>query len=236
MKIYNSSECEIGIDEKSTYIIKYKKAFYKLDKGQFIEIFGEEELKFQREIKDSPMIAVIMTFAIISTVVYYLFTEKYVILDKNIIIANVVLFFNIFIHEMGHIIALKLFLPESTVDFGFKMFFIYPSFYVDTSSTYLIPKYKRIAVYLSGNFMNCLYLIICYFVIKNMNEYNYLVVSNIIINFIPIIKSDGYYAFKTLLNQYNYNKTKMKNYVEDTVRGILMFIFLNILSCLNAYL
>lgn len=236
MKIYNSRECKIGIDEKGTYIIKYKKAFYKLNKTQFNEIFEEEELKFQREIKDSPVIAVIMTLVIISTVVYYLFTGKYVILDKNIIIANVVLLLNIFIHEMGHMIALKFFLPESTVDFGFKMFFIYPSFYVDTSNTYLIPKYKRIAVYLSGNFMNCLYLSICYFFIKNMNDYNYLVVSNILINFIPIIKSDGYYAFKTLLNQYNYNKTKVKSYVEDTVRGILMFIFLNILSCLDVYL
>lgn len=40
------------------------------------------------------------------------------------------------------------------------------------------------------------------------------------------------YAFKTLLNQYNYDKTKMKGYLEDTVRGILMFLFLNILAYL----
>ena len=68
----------------------------KLDKTQFIETFGDEELKFQKEIKDSPIITLIMTVLTISTVVYYLFAEKYVIVDKNIIVANVVLFFNIF--------------------------------------------------------------------------------------------------------------------------------------------
>lgn len=232
MKIYNAGDCEIGIDEDNTYIVKYKKDFYKLDKTQFIEIFGDGELKFQKEIKDSPIITLIMTVLIISTVVYYLFAEKYVIVDKNIIVANVVLFFNIFIHEFGHIAFLKFFLPGSKVNMGFKIFFIYPSFYVDTSNTYFIPKYKKIAVYLAGNFMNCLYLIICSIFIADMNKYNYLVVSTILINFIPIIKSDGYYAFKTLLNQYNYDKTKIKGYLEDTVRGILMFLFLNILAYL----
>ena len=108
---------------------------------------------------------------------------------------------DIFIHELGHIAFLKLFLPGSKVDIGFKIFFIYPSFYVDTSNTYFIPKYKRIAVYLAGNFMNCLYLIIC-----------------------SIFTAD--------INKYNYDKTKMKGYLEDTVRGILMFIFLSILAYL----
>lgn len=230
MKIFNAGDCEIGIAEGDTYIVKYKKDFYKLDETQFIELFAAEELKLIREIKDSPFIALIMTLFIILTVVYYLVTEEYVIVDKNIIVANVVLFFNIFIHEFGHIVFLKLFLPESKVNIGFKIFFIYPSFYVDTSNTYFIPKYKRIAVYLAGNFMNCLYLIICSFFILDINKYNYLVVSTVLINFIPIIKSDGYYAFKTLLNQYNYDKTKMKGYLEDTVRGILMFIFLHILT------
>ena len=65
-----------------------------------------------------------------------------------------------------------------------------------------------------------------------VGKLSYLVVSTILINFIPIIKSDGYYAFKTLLNQYNYDKTKIKGYLEDTVRGILMFLFLNILAYL----
>ena len=51
MKIFNAGDCEIGITEDNTYIVKYKKDFYKLDKTQFIEIFGDGELKFQKEIK-----------------------------------------------------------------------------------------------------------------------------------------------------------------------------------------
>ena len=30
MKIFNAGDCEIGITEDNTYIVKYKKDFYKL--------------------------------------------------------------------------------------------------------------------------------------------------------------------------------------------------------------
>ena len=48
---------------------------------------------------------------------------------------------------------------------GFKFVFIYPAFYVDTSYSYLLPKYKRISVYLTYSrvFSGKLYkLFICF--------------------------------------------------------------------------
>ena len=50
---------------------------------------------------------------------------------------------------------------------GFKFVFIYPAFYVDTSYSYLLPKYKRIAVYLAGNFTNCLFVLgVMYYILS----------------------------------------------------------------------
>ena len=107
---------------------------------------------------------------------------------------------------------------------------------MDTSDSYLLPKYKRIAVYLAGNFMNCIYVLICFIFFPSLNKYNYAIISTILINFLPIIKSDGYYAITSLFNRYNVAKSKKKDFIEDTVRGILMFLFLFLLSKLNVSL
>lgn len=236
MKIYKQDECIVAIDKQGNYFVKYEENFYKMNKEQFIDCFGEEGLIWQKEIKDSPFICFGMIGTILLTIVSFFMNEKYVIVDSNILWANLILLINIFIHEIGHVLALKFFLPESTIKVGFKFVFIYPAFYVDTSNTYLLPKYKRIAVYLAGNFTNCLYLLACSIFMGHINKFNYLIVSTVLINFLPIIKSDGYYAFMSLIDKYNLNKTKMKNYIEDTVRGIVMFLVLNVLSYLNIYL
>ncbi|CEO88649.1 hypothetical protein SSCH_2290001 [Syntrophaceticus schinkii] len=80
---------------------------------------------------------------------------------------------------------------------GFKLVFIYPAFYVDTSYSYFLPQYKRAAVYMAGNTMNCIFVLGIIIFLPNMLLYCYLIVSNILINFLPIVKSDGYYAFIT---------------------------------------
>lgn len=63
--------------------------------------------------------------------------------------------------------------------------------------------------------------------------YCYLVITNILINFIPIVKSDGYYAAITLLDKTNKRKGKVATTVEDFVRGFAMFVVLSILSWLS---
>ncbi|MEO2190392.1 hypothetical protein [[Clostridium] innocuum] len=238
MKILTNEDktITVGKSNDDNYILKYHNDFYKMGKKDFIEICDEDKLIFREEIKENPIYAIIMTTAIISALVLYFLRENYVIIDSNFIIANLILFANIFIHELGHILALKLFYRSGKIKVGFKIYFIYPAFYVDTSDSYLLPKYKRIAVYLAGNFMNCIYILICFLFFPALNKYNYIIISTILINFLPIIKSDGYYAMTTFVNKYNSAKSKAKNYIEDTIRGVLMFLFLFLLSKLNIYL
>lgn len=234
MKILGSEDNSIVVGESADdYILKYQNDFYKMKKKDFEQICDEEQLTFREEIKENPIYAIIMVGIISSTILIYFCHEKYVIIDSNFIIANIILFLNIFIHELGHILFLKLFYKSGKIKIGFKIYFIYPAFYVDTSDSYLLPKYKRIAVYLAGNFMNCIYVLVCFVFFPSLNKYNYAIISTILINFLPIIKSDGYYAITSLFNKYNAAKSKSENFVEDTVRGILMFLFLFLLSKLD---
>ena len=182
MKILENEDNSIIVGKSADdYILKYQNDFYKMKKKDFIQICDEEKLIFREEIKENPIYAIIMVGIISLTIVMYFFHEKYVIIDSNFIIANIILFANIFIHELGHVLFLKLFYKSGKIKIGFKIYFIYPAFYVDTSDSYLLPKYKRIAVYLAGNFMNCIYVLICFIFFPSLNKYNYAIISTILI-------------------------------------------------------
>jgi len=219
--------------EDNDYLIKINKEYYKIDKENFDNIRRDEKLNVDRVIKENPAWAIVMSLTIMATIISYLFHDKYVIIDENFLYANIVLFINIFIHESGHIMMLRLLYGKGKVQVGFKFYFIYPAFYVDTSESYFLPKYKRIAVYLAGNFMNCIYILITTIFVPWITKYNYAVISTILINFFPIIKSDGYYAFISLFDRYNFHKSKTQNFIEDTIRGLIMFVFLYGLSKLQ---
>ena len=234
MKLYKYREYTISQDERTgTAIVAENDAFYKLNQASFNELFDLREMEYLGRKKDNPLYAIMMTVVICISIVFFFYRQKYVLVNNDFIQATVILILNIAIHEAGHIILLKLFYKESKVKVGFKFVFIYPAFYVDTSYSYLLPKYKRIAIYLAGNFMNSVFLLVVIFAFPQLLPYCYLIVSNILINFIPIIKSDGYYAFITLLNKTNNNLSKGKERVDDFVRGTLMFLFMSLLSFLS---
>lgn len=233
MKLYEIANTNYIVAEDTKikkYILKDGKDFYQLDSNNFNEIIGCKSLIYKKDIKDNIELSLIMLCVILFVSMLYLKTGLYTIIDKNIFIATLLLVINIPIHELGHIICLKLFCPSAKITAGFKFVFIYPAIFIDTSNSYLVPKYKRIAIYLAGNFMNCLFLLIIYFFFPALLPYCYLIISNIFINFIPIVKSDGYYAFETLINQFHPANSFLHTSIEDFVRGLLMFLFLEVIS------
>lgn len=80
--------------------------------------------------------------------------------------------------------------------------------------------------------MNSLFVIIILVMFPEKVSQLYLIVSNILINFIPIVKSDGYYALASACNQFHLKKTKREAMVEDLVRGGIMFVLLEIMTML----
>lgn len=63
--------------------------------------------------------------------------------------------------------------------------------------------------------------------------YCYLVISNLLINFIPIVKSDGYYAYITFRGKTNKGMGRIKEKMDDFIRGTIMFILLSMLSYIS---
>ncbi|MEY8532602.1 hypothetical protein AALH30_03535 [Blautia pseudococcoides] len=237
MKLYKYGEYTIAQEERSDeVIIAEGQNFYKVDHKTMNELFDRNKLEYITTKKDNPIFAIAMTVVICITIFLYFSSQKYVLVNTDFLQATMILIFNIVIHEAGHIVFLKGFYRKSIVKVGFKFVFIYPAFFVDTSYSYLLPKYKRIAIYLAGNFMNCVFLLLCIFFFPHLLPYCYLIVSNILINFIPIIKSDGYYAFIALINKVNKSLTFKGEMVEDFIRGSIMFAFMSVLSYVSNFI
>lgn len=236
MKIYKYNEYTVAKDENHDSIIVQKSDdFYKMDQETFESMFTDSDLLFEKEVKDNINYSVIITLVIIATILIYFSRTAYAMIDINFIPATLFMLFNVAIHEAGHIFLLKFFERAGKVKIGFKFVFIYPAFYVDTSYSYLLPKYKRVAIYLAGNFMNCLFILFIIFFFPNMLSYCYMIMSNILINFIPIVKSDGYYAFATFRGKFNLQKGKLASTADDFIRGLIMFVTLFILSVITNY-
>lgn len=231
VEIFENNDYTIAINSKRKDVIindREDHAYYKVGLEKFNDVFKIEDFNFNVILKDNIAICGIIFIFIVAILVYYSFSVKYKIIDSNFVSATIMLLINIPIHEAGHILALKFFYRKSKVKIGFKLIFIYPAFYVDTSDSYLLPKYNRIAVYLAGNFMNCIFLliVICFF--PQYLSICYIVFSNILVNFLPIVKSDGYYAFMCLCDKTGYFQNNKREFIEDFIRGFAMFIFLYI--------
>ena len=231
--IYNYSDCKVGIidkKKKKNYLIKMENDFFFPSEEVFHQVVDTKQLKHVQRINDKPIVCLTMCLIIYCSLLYYFFNNSFVIVDRNFIISTLILLFNIVIHECSHILTLKMFCHESKIKMGFKFIFIYPAFYVDTSYSYFLPKFKRIAVYLAGNTANCVFILVSMIFFPEYNKYLYLIVSNTLINFLPIVKSDGYYAFVSLYDKYSIAKSKQATYIEDFVRGMIMFGFLELLA------
>lgn len=231
MIIYKYNDYIVAEDSKSNLVIMQKDFnFYKLPLDKKDSYLNEKNLVSKKEIKDNFISFILITGIIIFTVIIFLLSGNYTLVDKNIFIATVFLLVNIPIHELGHIIFLKMYYKESKIKVGFKFIFIYPAFFVNTSYSYFLPKYKRMSVYLAGSLMNCLFVLFIYFLFPSYTKYCYIIVTNIIINFIPIVRSDGYYALMAMIKKYNFCKKRKKEYIEDFIRGFIMFLFMSFFS------
>ncbi|SES98267.1 hypothetical protein [[Clostridium] polysaccharolyticum] len=78
--------------------------------------------------------------------------------------------------------------------------------------------------------MNSLFVLVILIAVPKQIPYLYLLVSNILINFVPIVKGDGYYALASLWNKFHLKKTQKAVFKEDLARGTIMFAVLEFLA------
>ena len=101
-----------------------------------------------------------------------------------ILLSALFLLCNIFLHELSHYVALKIYgencsLPKIKLENGIL------KVYTDTSASYLLPPYKRIVVYYAGLLTNIYFCYVLVFVVgisANMTIFTLLLV---LINMVP---------------------------------------------------
>lgn len=135
---------------------------------------------------------------------------------------------NIYLHEMAHIKTLNM-LGGYTKGMKFRFTMcIFPTFFVDTSDSYLLAKIDRVLVYMAGLFFNALLSLILYFIIITFNlPFLYLgfelVVIPIIFNLIPLLNTDGYNVLLAMINVYPFEKSR-KNPIMVTLLRYITYI------------
>ena len=136
----------------------------------------------------------------------------------------------IIIHEIGHLFMLHI-CGRQANKFGFKINYIFPSFYVRINEVYMLDKFEKLYVHSAG-LMNSLILnVTTFFVGKILNNNIFIYISvymsmTIVYNLIPFLNSDGYKMLITIAN-----KTEKRN-TKNNSKLILVFKILDIVFVL----
>ena len=189
---------KIGV-KKNKNSIKLKFSFYNPEKH--ILLFKKLTYLFDYKVS----VFIIITFILLT---FYLY-NTYSVFDVshqlrsikiyNILIAYVLSYIIMFIHEIGHAVAsIKYNIIPKKIGFGF--YFIIPVLYTDLTAVWKLNKWKKIEINLGGVYFQLIVgilLTITRIIIDNQ-IIDLLIITNItmLINvFNPIFKYDGYWIY-----------------------------------------
>jgi len=112
-------------------------------------------------------------------------------------------FIILFSHEIGHASAAYYFnITPKTIGLGF--YFLFPVLYTDVTDTWRLTRYKRVIVDAAGIYIQLLLNLVLILIIYQQNDLDIILItryiiilniSTIIINCIPFIQFDGYWAY-----------------------------------------
>ncbi len=146
----------LEVNEDCCYIYAKKENCY-IRKNISFHMLGISYLvkkRIKMQLYDVMMYAMILGLPfVIYRIVFVLLGKNWNLNLKNIFYSMVFLIINIFIHECSHYLSLLVYgcqaeRPKLKIENGVL------KIYTDTTASYLLPKYKRIVVYLCGILFN----------------------------------------------------------------------------------
>jgi putative peptide zinc metalloprotease protein len=141
-----------------------------------------------------------LTYFILTILIGVVYSLSNFYINSALVIPWIII--NIFIHEFGHAITCKHY-KRKINSAGFKIYYIFPVFYIDTTDICMSSKKSKILVSLLGplsNFMLFIGLLLGGFITNYYNfELIYFSMMFFIFNLIPLFKLDGYYILNDLL-------------------------------------
>lgn len=150
---------------------------------------------------------------------------------KNIFMFLVLLILTFLIHELGHVLILKIFKRKSKSIRFTLAYFIFPALKVDVSKSLELEKIDRVSIYLGGVLFGSLFVNILYFLGIGYPITNILAL-NTLIALVPIYKSDGYNALIAILSIHDY---KMKSNFKITIIKVISTIVITLYFMLIIY-
>lgn len=170
----------------------------------------------------------------VASLVFILFNLNKIFTGVNItpthyILAMTFLLVNVLFHELAHKFTLNIF-GRSVGKIKFKFNFIFPALVVDTTDSYILPRFRRGFVYSAGIVVN---LIICGITLLLFPVDSFIIIPVIWLvafNIIPFggLKTDGYHIIVTVLFNIKGFKKK-KSMVAAIAKGIFLLVSMAIL-------
>lgn len=151
--------------------------------------------------------------------------------NKNIFMFLVLLILTFLVHELGHVLILKIFKRKSKSIRFTLAYFILPALKVDVSKSLELEKIDRVSIYLGGVLFGSLFVNILYFLGISYPITNILAL-NTLIALVPIYKSDGYNALIAILSIHDY---KMKSNFKITIIKVISTVVIAIYIMLIIY-
>ncbi|TPG69079.1 hypothetical protein EEL31_11425 [Brevibacillus laterosporus] len=110
---------------------------------------------------------------------------------------------SLFLHELGHVVAAFRYgiVPR---DVGVGLYMLMPTFFVDLSEVWQIPRYHRVVVNLAGIYFQ----LICFSILEGLlllTGYqvlviaNVMILTNVLINLNPLLRYDGFWVLTDII-------------------------------------
>ena len=203
-------------------LLKVRGKYYQPSPGVIDDITRLSEAIRHETINDSLAIFLVSFLIIIASLIWHVTTASRTQLGADVIVMVVVLTINVFLHEAAHVGLLKTLLPRARLKIGARLVPPFPSFYIDTTDSYQLPKYKRLSVYLAGLVANALYILVVPLLFPWLANYSYLVFSMMLLNIIPVLRGDGYSCLLVLMNKRSVVHRGRASWLEDLARGSIL--------------
>lgn len=145
------------------------------------------------------------------------------------ILLTIISLIQVFIHEVSHILALRIY-GRTYEKFGMKMNYFFPAFYVRMNEAYMLMRNQQLLVHGLGILVNVLLNTIIYIISIKLKYFEILLIAktfsvSILMNMVPVLNSDGYKILITLLDKNDIKATKS--------RFFKWFKAINLVVCLS---
>lgn len=231
---YEMLQCENGdcyIKDKKMGKYFFKRSFSFPDNMKFDQV---------KEVSINIVDKIYILLSTISVIIFfYLLFKLNVIFGGNIqntwrqnmeIICFLIL--NIFLHEAAHLLTMKIY-GRKVNKIGFKLNFIFPAFYVNTSDSYILPRMRKFFVYYSGIMVNIFSIFLIIVFLPHYIYWTRMVFLAVMVSLLPIgaIKTDGYHIiFNIIFKANDFKNSKNIKFLITKYVFILVVICITILT------